>query len=85
MCPMSRRGNCWDNAPLCKLSPDEYYEYITTGNYPLRGIIKEQKCSILRKVKNVLDMGYSLLVVIMVMAILLRLTITGELSLILLN
>lgn len=82
---MSRRGNCWDNAPqesffghmkdeidfrdckkyldakakidnwmdyynkeryqwqLCKLSPDEYYEYITTGNYPLRGIIKEQK------------------------------------------
>lgn len=82
---MSRRGNCWDNAPqesffghmkdeidlsdckkyldakakidnwmdyynkeryqwqLCKLSPDEYYEYITTGNYPLSGIIKEQK------------------------------------------
>ena len=40
MYPMSRRGNCWDNAPLCKLSPDEY---ITTGNYPLSGIIKEQK------------------------------------------
>lgn len=82
---MSRRGNCWDNAPqesffghmkdeidfsgckkyldakakidnwmdyynkeryqwqLCKLSPDEYYEYITTGNYPLLGMIKEQK------------------------------------------
>lgn len=80
---MSRRGNCWDNAPqesffghmkdeidfsdckkyldvkakidnwmdyynkeryqwqLCKLSPDEYYEYITTGNYPLSGIVKE--------------------------------------------
>ena len=74
---MSRRGNCWDNAPqesfyghmkdeidlssctafgevlaiiddwmdyynneryqwqLAKLSPNEYYEYITTGNYPL--------------------------------------------------
>ena len=73
---MSRRGNCWDNAPqesfyghmkdeidlspcevfdevkaiiddwmdyynneryqwqLAKLSPNEYYEYITTGNYP---------------------------------------------------
>ena len=76
---MSRKGNCWDNAPqesffghmkdeikdklkeaetfvnvkviiddymdyynndrcqwqLAKLSPNEYYEYITTGNYPL--------------------------------------------------
>lgn len=74
---MSRRGNCWDNAPqesffghmkdeiildkcttfqeveaciddwmdyynseryqwqLCKLSPDEYYEYIQTGIHPL--------------------------------------------------
>jgi len=74
---MSRRGNCWDNAPqeslfghmkaeininpsdnhtqiskkvadwidyynneryqwsLAKLSPNEYYEYIITGNYPL--------------------------------------------------
>ncbi len=75
---MSRRGNCWDNAPqesffghmkdeigtirnakrydqvkaiiddwmdyynndrydwqLSKLSPNEYYEYLTTGNYPL--------------------------------------------------
>lgn len=77
---MSRRGNCWDNAPqesffghmkdsidvssctefaevkqliddymdyynndryqwrLCKLSPNEYYEFIRTGNYPLKGI-----------------------------------------------
>ena len=77
---MSRRGNCWDNAPqesffghmkdsidvssctefgpvkalvddymdyynkdryqwgLCKLSPDEYYQFITTGKYPLQGI-----------------------------------------------
>lgn len=75
---MSRRGNCWDNAPqesffghmkdeidlsnckefrevkeiiddwmdyynneryqwnLAKLSPNEYYEYITTGTYPLK-------------------------------------------------
>lgn len=80
---MSRRGNCWDNAPqesffghmkdqiehrlkectdfsdvkiiiddwmdyynneryqweLAKLSPNEYYEYVTTGIYPLRGVI----------------------------------------------
>jgi transposase InsO family protein len=80
---MSRRGNCWDNAPqesffgcmkdhikskleqstsfeevhkviddwmdyynneryqwkLAKLSPNEYYEYITTGIYPLKGVI----------------------------------------------
>lgn len=78
---MSRKGNCWDNAPqesffghmkdeidvsdctkfrevkaiiddwlnyynteryqwqLAKLSPDEYYEYITTGIYPLEGIV----------------------------------------------
>ncbi|MGG5369372.1 hypothetical protein IGI67_004910 [Enterococcus sp. AZ196] len=77
---MSRRGNCWDNAPqesfyghmkdeidisqytgfdevkaiidnwmtyynneryqwqLAKLSPNEYYQYITTGKYPLKGI-----------------------------------------------
>lgn len=79
---MSRRGNCWDNAPqesffghmkdlikdklssatefsevkttiddymdyynndkyqwgLCKLSPNEYYKFITTGEYPLKGI-----------------------------------------------
>lgn len=79
---MSRRGNCWDNAPqesffgrmkdhikkkleecstyddvkgviddwmdyynndryqwrLAKLSPNEYYEYITTGIYPLKGV-----------------------------------------------
>lgn len=82
---MSRKGNCWDNAPqesffghmkdeidisectkyrevkeiiddwmdyynsgryqwqLTKLSPDEYYEYITTGIYPLKGIISENK------------------------------------------
>lgn len=80
---MSRRGNCWDNAPqesffgrmkdhiklklkecesyeevkeviddwmdyynndryqwrLAKLSPNEYYNYIVTGVYPLKGII----------------------------------------------
>ena len=78
---MSRRGNCWDNAPqeslyghmkdeidlsgcqsfqdvqaviedwmdyynnergqwdLAKLAPNEYYEYITTGDYPLEGIV----------------------------------------------
>ena len=77
---MSRRGNCWDNAPqesffgrmkdlidlsgctefeqvklkiddyidyynndkyqwgLCKLSPNEYYRFVTTGEYPLKGI-----------------------------------------------
>lgn len=79
---MSRRGNCWDNAPqesffghmkdlikdklssatefsevkttiddymdyynndkyqwgLCKLSPNEYYKFITNGEYPLKGI-----------------------------------------------
>ena len=77
---MSRKGNCWDNAPqesffghmkdeidlsgcttfiqvktiiddwmdyynneryqwqLAKLSPNEYYQYITTGIYPLKGI-----------------------------------------------
>lgn len=77
---MSRRGNCWDNAPqesffghmkdevdisecktfrevkaviddwmeyynneryqwgLKKLSPHEYYEYVTTGNYPLKEV-----------------------------------------------
>lgn len=82
---MSRKGNCWDNAPqesffghmkdeidvsgckkyrevkviiddwidyynseryqwqLAKLSPDEYYGYITTGIYPLKGIINESK------------------------------------------
>jgi len=81
---MSRRGNCWDNAPkesfyghmkdeidlspcitfedlcaviddymdyynkdryqwdLAKLSPNQYYEYIMTGVYPLRGIAGEQ-------------------------------------------
>lgn len=74
---MSRRGNCWDNAPqesffghmkdeidisqcidfaevkykiddwiqyynderyqwqLAKLSPNQYYDYVTTGKYPL--------------------------------------------------
>lgn len=77
---MSRRGNCWDNAPqesffghmkdsidvssctefnevrtliddymdyynndryqwrLCKLSPNEYYDFIQTGKYPIRGV-----------------------------------------------
>ena len=84
---MSRRGNCWDNAPqesffgrmkdhiahrlrectefsdikaiiddwmdyynneryqweLAKLSPNEYYEYITTGIYPLKGVIPSAK------------------------------------------
>lgn len=82
---MSRKGNCWDNAPqesffghmkdeidisecikyrevkviiddwmdyynseryqwqLAKLSPDEYYGYITTGIYPLKGIISESQ------------------------------------------
>ena len=83
---MSRRGNCWDNAPqesffghmkdeigtmihksqnyfqvkniidewidyynndryvwkLSKLSPNEFYEYCLTGNYPLKHIIKTQ-------------------------------------------
>lgn len=79
---MSRKANCWDNAPqesffghmkdeidvsgcgnfreakaviddwmdyynneryqwqLAKLSPNEYYQYITTGIYPLEGIVK---------------------------------------------
>lgn len=83
---MSRKGNCWDNAPqesffghmkdeinvsectkyrevkamiddwldyynndryqwqLAKLSPNEYYGYITTGIYPLKGIVNESKC-----------------------------------------
>lgn len=81
---MSRRGNCWDNAPqesfyghmkdeidlsgctkfseikaiiddwldyynkeryqwqLAKLAPDEYYEFITTGRYPLNMSVPEQ-------------------------------------------
>jgi transposase InsO family protein len=82
---MSRRGNCWDNAPqesffghmkdeladkiktwecfedvkrdvddwidyynndryqwpLAKLSPNQYYDYITTGEYPLSGLLPE--------------------------------------------
>ena len=82
---MSRRGNCWDNAPqksffghmkdeigkyieitstydglekvinnymdyynneryqykLAKLSPNEFFEYYKTGNYPLDHITKE--------------------------------------------
>lgn len=79
---MSRRANCWDNAPqesffghmkdeinlygckrfrevkaviddwidyynneryqwqLAKLSPNEYYEYVTTGVHPLKDILK---------------------------------------------
>lgn len=28
---------------LAKLSPNEYYGYITTGIYPLEGIINERK------------------------------------------
>ena len=82
---MSRKGNCWDNAPqesffghmkdeidvsgctkyrevktiiedwidyynneryqwqLAKLSPNEYYRYITTGIYPLKGIVNENE------------------------------------------
>lgn len=82
---MSRKGNCWDNAPqesffghmkdeidvsgctkyrevktiiddwidyynneryqwqLAKLSPNEYYEYVTTEIYPLKGIVNESK------------------------------------------
>jgi hypothetical protein len=28
---------------LAKLSPNEYYEYITTGVYPLKGIINEDE------------------------------------------
>lgn len=81
---MSRKGNCWDNAPqesffghmkdeiqisqcktfeevkliiddwidyynndryvwkLAKLSPNEYYEYVTTGIYPLAGITRDR-------------------------------------------
>lgn len=81
---MSRKGNCWDNAPqesffghmkdeidvsgctkyrevkavvddwmdyynneryqwqLARLSPNEYYEYITTGIYPLEGIVNHK-------------------------------------------
>lgn len=83
---MSRRGNCWDNAPqesffgrmkdhvgdrikecttynevlaiiddwmdyynndryqweLARLSPNEYYEYITTGIYPIKGRIPSE-------------------------------------------
>ena len=82
---MSRRANCWDNAPqesffghmkeeidfsscrkyrdvkaiiddwmdyynndryqwqLAKLSPNEYYKYIITGIYPLKGVLKGTK------------------------------------------
>lgn len=84
---MSRRGNCWDNAPqesffgrmkdhiklklkecesyeavkkviddwmdyynndryqwrLAKLSPNEYYNYIVTGIYPIKGIIPSKQ------------------------------------------
>jgi len=78
---MSRRGNCWDNAPqesffghmkdeidisccrslnevkkiiddwmdyynneryqweLARLSPNEYYKYLMTGKYPLKGVV----------------------------------------------
>ena len=79
---MSRKANCWDNAPqesffghmkdeidlngcttfrmvkeviddymdyynneryqwqLAKLSPNEYYEYVTTGVYPLENVVE---------------------------------------------
>ena len=84
---MSRRGNCWDNAPqesffgrmkdhikpklkncttfeavkviiddwmdyynndryqwrLAKLSPNEYYEYVTSGVYPLKDVIPSKR------------------------------------------
>ena len=82
---MSRKANCWDNAPqesffghmkdeidlsgcktfrdvkkviddymnyynneryqwqLAKLSPNEYYEFVTTGVYPLEGVVQIQK------------------------------------------
>jgi transposase InsO family protein len=84
---MSRRGNCWDNAPqesyfgrmkdhiksklknctifeevkaiiddwmdyynndryqwrLAKLSPNEYYEYITSGVYPLKDVVPSKR------------------------------------------
>jgi hypothetical protein len=32
-----------DKEMLAKLLPNEYYEYITTGIYPLEGIINVQK------------------------------------------
>lgn len=95
---MSRRGNCWDNAPqesffghmkdeigenfkdietfeelkeiiddyidyynneryqynLAKLSPNEFYEYYQTGNYPLKEYIKEPD-KIKEKIKKVKD------------------------------
>ena len=82
---MSRRGNCWDNAPqesffghmkdeignriktvtsfdevkniiddwmdyynkdryqwqLAKLSPDEYYKYLISGDYPLQRVVNK--------------------------------------------
>ena len=28
---------------LAKLSPNEYYEYITTGSYPLKGVSPSEK------------------------------------------
>jgi len=28
---------------LAKLSPNEYYEYISTGVYPLKGVVNEGK------------------------------------------
>ncbi len=28
---------------LAKLSPDEYYEYISTGIYPLKGVVRENE------------------------------------------
>ena len=90
---MSRKGNCWDNAPqesffghmkdeidltkcnnfdevkiiiddwinyynteryqweLAKLSPDEYYEYIVTGEYPLCALPAKMDTKKLQKTK----------------------------------
>ena len=78
---MSRKGNCWDNAPqesffghmkdeidvseiddwinyynndryqwnLAKLSPSEFYKYITTGEYPIKiGKSKKNKSLLLK-------------------------------------
>lgn len=91
---MSRKGNCWDNAPqesffghmkdeidisgctkyrevkeviddwlsyynkeryqwqLARLSPDEYYEYITTGIYPLESTVSSSEKERMFPTKN---------------------------------
>lgn len=93
---MSRRGNCWDNAPqesffghmkdsvdlsmcgtfdevkslvddyisyynedryvwdLCKLSPNEYYSFLTTGKYPIKGV---EVPMVSREFRNPEDLG----------------------------